>query len=169
MPSPCFFEILINSFRIFLSCLTFPLFLCSILTKQDSRSGCRFSLTCNPELFILRIAINICYGRHHPQNWMMYGINGAEIVFNPSATVGGLSEPMWAIEARNAAIANSYFSCAINRVGTETFPRWVNNWWSLLSITKWVVSILLKFPENSRQRMASLLTGTLVISTGPAT
>ena len=37
-----------------------------------------------------RIAINICYGRHHPQNWMMYGINGAEIVFNPSATVGGL-------------------------------------------------------------------------------
>ena len=37
-----------------------------------------------------RIAINICYGRHHPQNWMMYGVNGAEIVFNPSATVGAL-------------------------------------------------------------------------------
>jgi predicted amidohydrolase len=36
-----------------------------------------------------------------------YGLNGAEIVFNPSATVGGLSEPMWSIEARNAAIANS--------------------------------------------------------------
>merc|ERR1712003_520344 len=70
-----------------------------------------------------KIAINICYGRHHPQNWMMYGINGAEIVFNPSATVGALSEPMWGIEARNAAIANSYFTCAINRVGTEIFPR----------------------------------------------
>ncbi|XP_045596026.2 beta-ureidopropionase [Procambarus clarkii] len=70
-----------------------------------------------------RIAVNICYGRHHPQNWMMYGINGAEIVFNPSATVGGLSEPLWGIEARNAAIANSYFTCAINRVGTETFPN----------------------------------------------
>jgi len=70
-----------------------------------------------------RIAVNICYGRHHPPNWMMYGVNGAEIVFNPSATVGGLSEPMWGIEARNAAIANSYFTCAINRVGAETFPR----------------------------------------------
>merc|ERR1712168_1779877 len=70
-----------------------------------------------------RIAVNICYGRHHPQNWMMYGVNGAEIVFNPSATVGALSEPMWPVEARNAAIANSYFTCAINRVGTETFPR----------------------------------------------
>lgn len=33
------------------------------------------------------------------------------------------SEPMWGIEARNAAIANSYFTCAINRVGTETFPN----------------------------------------------
>jgi beta-ureidopropionase len=39
-----------------------------------------------------RIAINICYGRHHPQNWMMFGINGAEIVFNPSATVIFCSE-----------------------------------------------------------------------------
>lgn len=65
-----------------------------------------------------RVAINICYGRHHPQNWMMYGINGAEIVFNPSATVGALSEPLWPIEARNAAIANSYFTVGINRVGT---------------------------------------------------
>jgi len=53
----------------------------------------------------------------------MLGLNGAEIVFNPSATVGGLSEPMWGIEARNAAIANHYFSLGINRVGTETYPN----------------------------------------------
>eukprot|EP00250_Pteridium_aquilinum_P003733 c14032_g1_i1 orf=672-1889(-) len=70
-----------------------------------------------------KIAINICYGRHHPLNWLGFGLNGAEIVFNPSATVGELSEPMWPIEARNAAIANSYFVGAINRVGTEVFPR----------------------------------------------
>ncbi|KAJ8718473.1 hypothetical protein PYW08_002710 [Mythimna loreyi] len=70
-----------------------------------------------------KIAINICYGRHHPLNWLMFGVNGAEIVFNPSATVAGLSEHLWAVEARNAAIANSYFTCAINRVGTEAFPN----------------------------------------------
>lgn len=70
-----------------------------------------------------KIAINICYGRHHPLNWAMFGINGAEIVFNPSATVGALSEPLWPIEARNAAIANSYYTCSINRVGTESFPH----------------------------------------------
>ncbi|KAI3922119.1 hypothetical protein MKX01_005808 [Papaver californicum] len=70
-----------------------------------------------------KIAVNICYGRHHPLNWMGFGLNGAEIVFNPSATVGELSEPMWPIEARNAAIANSYFVGSINRVGTEVFPN----------------------------------------------
>ncbi|KAH8397080.1 hypothetical protein KR215_008418 [Drosophila sulfurigaster] len=70
-----------------------------------------------------KIAVNICYGRHHPQNWMMFGLNGAEIVFNPSATIGRLSEPLWSIEARNAAIANSYFTVPINRVGTEEFPN----------------------------------------------
>ncbi|EGR32979.1 hypothetical protein IMG5_064870 [Ichthyophthirius multifiliis] len=70
-----------------------------------------------------KIAINICYDRHHPLSWQQFGLNGAEIVFNPSATVGGLSEPMWPIEARNAAIANHYFTVAINRVGTEQFPN----------------------------------------------
>lgn len=70
-----------------------------------------------------KIAVNICYGRHHPLNWLMYKINGAEIVFNPSATVDSLSETLWPIEARNAAIANSYYTCAINRVGTEYFPN----------------------------------------------
>ena len=108
-----------------------------------------------------KIAVNICYGRHHPLNWLAFGLNGSEIVFNPSATVGELSEPMWPIEvreilynflhcctyfsikhletliciinfnvyklfilqARNAAIANSYFVGSINRVGTEVFPN----------------------------------------------
>lgn len=37
--------------------------------------------------------------------------------------IGNLSEPLWGIEARNAAIANSYFTVAINRVGTEHFAN----------------------------------------------
>ncbi|RCN38132.1 hydrolase, carbon-nitrogen family [Ancylostoma caninum] len=71
-----------------------------------------------------KIAINVCYGRHHPQNWMMYALNGAEIIFNPCAeVVENLSEPMWAIEARSAAIANHCFTVPINRVGRESFPN----------------------------------------------
>lgn len=67
-----------------------------------------------------RIAVNICYGRHHPQNWMMFGLNGAEIVFNPSAATKTMCS-FWYISARNAAIANGYFSVGVNRVGTELF------------------------------------------------
>ncbi|XP_025123042.2 beta-ureidopropionase isoform X2 [Bubalus bubalis] len=74
-----------------------------------------------------RIAVNICYGRHHPLNWLMYSLNGAEIIFNPSATIGALSESLWPIEARNAAIANHCFTCAINRVGQGIFPAQESN------------------------------------------
>lgn len=56
-------------------------------------------------------------------NWMMFALNGAEIIFNPSATVGKLSEHLWGIEARNAAIANHCFTVGINRVGTESYPN----------------------------------------------
>ena len=45
------------------------------------------------------------------------GLNGAEIVFNPSATVAGLSEYLWKLEQPAHAVANGYFVGAINRVG----------------------------------------------------
>jgi beta-ureidopropionase len=44
-------------------------------------------------------------------------------VFNPSAITSDSFETLWAIEARCAAISNSYFTCAINRVGTEVYPN----------------------------------------------
>ena len=45
--------------------------------------------------------------------------NGADIVFNPSATVAGLSEHLWSIEQPAHAVANGYYVAAINRVGEE--------------------------------------------------
>ena len=45
--------------------------------------------------------------------------SGAEIVFNPSATVAGLSEYLWKLEQPAHAVANGYYIAAINRVGTE--------------------------------------------------
>ena len=47
------------------------------------------------------------------------GLNGAEIIFNPSATVAGLSEYLWELEQPAHAVANGYFVGAINRVGKE--------------------------------------------------
>ena len=61
----------------------------------------------------------ICYDRHFPEGARILGLNGAEIVYNPSATVAGLSEYLWELEQPAHAVANPYFVAAINRVGTE--------------------------------------------------
>ena len=65
------------------------------------------------------IGVYICYDRHFPEGARILGLNGAEIVFNPSATVAGLSEYLWKLEQPAHAVANGYFVGAINRVGTE--------------------------------------------------
>ena len=67
-----------------------------------------------------KIGVYICYDRHFPEGARELGLNGAEIVFNPSATVAGLSEYLWRIEQPAHAVANQYFIGAINRVGTES-------------------------------------------------
>ncbi len=66
-----------------------------------------------------KIGIYICYDRHFPEGARVLGLNGAEIVFNPSATVAGLSEYLWKLEQPAHAVANGYFVGAVNRVGTE--------------------------------------------------
>ena len=65
------------------------------------------------------IGVYICYDRHFPEGARALGLAGAEIVFNPSATVAGLSEYLWKLEQPAHAVANGYFVGAINRVGTE--------------------------------------------------
>lgn len=65
------------------------------------------------------IGVYICYDRHFPDGARCLGLSGAEIVFNPSATVAGLSEYLWKIEQPAHAVANGYFVGAINRVGIE--------------------------------------------------
>ena len=66
-----------------------------------------------------KIGVYICYDRHFPEGARELGLNGAEIVFNPSATVAGLSEYLWKLEQPAHAVANQYFVGAINRVGIE--------------------------------------------------
>ncbi len=66
-----------------------------------------------------RVAVYICYDRHFPDGARCLGLNGAEIVFNPSATVAGLSEYLWKLEQPAHAVANQYFVGAINRPGVE--------------------------------------------------
>ena len=71
------------------------------------------------DLGFAKIGVYICYDRHFPEGARALGLNGAEIVFNPSATVAGLSEYLWKLEQPAHAVANGYFVGAINRVGME--------------------------------------------------
>jgi len=66
-----------------------------------------------------RVGIYICYDRHFPEGWRALGLNGAQMVFNPSATSRGLSAYLWKLEQPAAAVANEYYIGAINRVGIE--------------------------------------------------
>jgi beta-ureidopropionase len=66
-----------------------------------------------------KIGVYICYDRHFPDGARALGLNGAEIVYNPSATVAGLSEYLWKLEQPAHAAANGYFMGCINRVGEE--------------------------------------------------
>ena len=66
-----------------------------------------------------KVGVYICYDRHFPEGWRALGLDGAQIVFNPSATSRGLSAYLWQLEQPAAAVANEYFVGAINRVGVE--------------------------------------------------
>jgi beta-ureidopropionase len=66
-----------------------------------------------------KVGVYICYDRHFPDGARALGLNGAEIVYNPSATTVGQSQYLWKLEQPAHAIANGYFMGCINRVGEE--------------------------------------------------
>ena len=66
-----------------------------------------------------KVGVYICYDRHFPEGARALGLNGAEIVYNPSATVKGLSQYLWKLEQPAHAVANGYFMGCVNRVGIE--------------------------------------------------
>jgi beta-ureidopropionase len=67
-----------------------------------------------------KIGLIICYDRHFPEVARQLGLKGAEIVFNPSATVQSLSRYLWELEQPAHAVANGFWIGAVNRVGVET-------------------------------------------------
>ncbi|MDE2748809.1 MAG: acyltransferase [Chloroflexota bacterium] len=66
-----------------------------------------------------KVGVYICHDRHFPEGARALGLNGAEMVFIPSATSRGLSQHLWRIEQTSHAIFNTYYVGTINRVGIE--------------------------------------------------
>ncbi|MCL5046912.1 MAG: acyltransferase [Actinobacteria bacterium] len=66
-----------------------------------------------------RIGVFIDFDRHYPEVPRVLALKGAEILFNPCATVMDLSRYIWFIEQRSHAVANGVFVGTVNRVGQE--------------------------------------------------
>jgi beta-ureidopropionase len=66
-----------------------------------------------------KVGVFICYDRHFPEPARMLGLQGAQLTFNPSATIESLSRYLWQLEQPAHAVANGFFVGAINRVGEE--------------------------------------------------
>ena len=60
----------------------------------------------------------ICYDRHFPEHARLLALNGADLVFVPTAT-GGMSRYLWEIELQAHAIDNIYYVGGVNRVGFD--------------------------------------------------
>jgi beta-ureidopropionase len=71
------------------------------------------------ETSVGRLGLIICYDRHFPEVARELGLKGAELVFNPSATVESLSRYLWELEQPAHAVANGFWIAASNRVGVE--------------------------------------------------
>lgn len=74
----------------------------------------------------VKFAVLICYDQWFPEAARMARLNGAEIIFYPTA-IGGIVgykpegdwHDAWETAQRGHAIANSLYVAAVNRVGTE--------------------------------------------------
>jgi beta-ureidopropionase len=71
--------------------------------------------------FGVNIGILICYDRHFPEGARILGLNGADIVFVPTATAGGTGY-LWEVELRAHAIANCYYVGGVNKVKADIGP-----------------------------------------------
>ena len=75
-----------------------------------------------------KVGVVICHDRRFPESWRAVAVNGAELVFNPTAAHAGLYKKTgdgtqtftpWEIIGRAAAIQNGYYVAAVNRTGPD--------------------------------------------------
>lgn len=62
----------------------------------------------------IRVGITICFERHFPESGRSLALNGADLIFVPTATPAG--KDMWDVELRSIAIANLLWVAGVNRV-----------------------------------------------------
>lgn len=67
----------------------------------------------------IRVGILICYDRHFPEAARVIGVQGADVLFVPTATYRRWIQRVWEAELTGHAVANCYYVAGVNRVGVE--------------------------------------------------
>jgi N-carbamoylputrescine amidase len=70
--------------------------------------------------FGIRIGILICYDRHFPEAFRVLALQGADIIFVPTATYRQTIRDMWEVELRANAFMNVLYVGGVNRVGQDS-------------------------------------------------
>lgn len=68
--------------------------------------------------FGVRIGVIICYDRNLPEPARCIGLNGADVMFVPVATIA-VVRSRWEVLLRAHAIMNIFYVAAVNKVGSE--------------------------------------------------
>ena len=66
-----------------------------------------------------KVGVVICFDRHFPESFRLMALQGAEIVFVPSANLKGEPLDLFEAELRAAAYQNNLFIAMTNRAGRE--------------------------------------------------
>lgn len=67
-----------------------------------------------------RFGVLICYDRHFPEAMRSLALNGADVVFVPTASARNVwTDPIWETELRYHAMNNRFYIAAVNRVGPD--------------------------------------------------
>jgi N-carbamoylputrescine amidase len=65
----------------------------------------------------ITVGVTICYERHFPEGARSLALNGADVIFFPTATAAGRG--IWDLEIRAHAVANLLWCGGVNRVGLD--------------------------------------------------
>jgi N-carbamoylputrescine amidase len=98
-----------------------------------------------------KVGVCICYDRHFPEGLRVLGLNGADIVFIPTASSIGRWKSAWEIELRSSALANGYFVACVNRVGLEEACRTGFRFYGASSICAPTGELIAKGSEDAEE------------------
>ncbi len=66
-----------------------------------------------------KFGIAICYDRHYPEQMRSLTLNGAQLIFVPTATSLTELKNIWEIEMQAASVANQIFIAVVNHTGQD--------------------------------------------------